>query len=352
MARLLMAALDRAGFAPELTSRMRSHDPAGDTARQVSIREAGLLDAERIVAAIRGRPVERRPRLWFTYHVYYKAPDWIGPTVADALAIPYVAAEGSRAMKRASGPWSLGHAGAQAALDRADVLFAMTAADRVALERHKPAHQRLVDLPPFIDLAEWTATDSGARAAGGSTRLLAVAMMRPGDKLHSYRILADALARLGHLPWALDIVGDGDARGEVEAAFAGLAGRVRFHGRIDSRQTLQTFYEAADLFVWPAVNEAYGMVLLEAQAHGCPVVAGAYGGVASVVRHGETGILTHPGDAADFAGAVAALIEDRRRRAALGAAARSFVRRERTLGSAAAILRQALAPLVGIPACA
>jgi glycosyltransferase involved in cell wall biosynthesis len=319
---------------------------------QARLRDESFVKADRLIARYRALPAAERPRLWFSYHVYYKAPDWIGPTVADALAIPYVAAEGSRAMKRASGPWSLGHAGAQAALDRADVLFAMTAADRVALERHKPAHQRLVDLPPFIDLAEWTATDSGARAAGGSTRLLAVAMMRPGDKLHSYRILADALARLGRLPWALDIVGDGDARGEVEAAFAGLAGRVRFHGRIDSRQTLQTFYEAADLFVWPAVNEAYGMVLLEAQAHGCPVVAGAYGGVASVVRHGETGILTHPGDAADFAGAVAALIEDRRRRAALGAAARSFVRRERTLGSAAAILRQALAPLVGIPACA
>ena len=61
-----------------------------------------------------------RPRLWFTYHVYYKAPDWIGPRVARGLGIPYVVAEGSRAAKRAQGPWALGHAGAEAALDRAD----------------------------------------------------------------------------------------------------------------------------------------------------------------------------------------------------------------------------------------
>jgi glycosyltransferase involved in cell wall biosynthesis len=46
------------------------------------------------------------------------------------------------------------------------------------------------------------------------------------------------------------------------------------------------------------VNEAYGMALLEAQAHACPVVAGAYGGVASVVEDGRTGILTVPGDVA------------------------------------------------------
>jgi glycosyltransferase involved in cell wall biosynthesis len=92
------------------------------------------------------------------------------------------------------------------------------------------------------------------------------------------------------------------------------------------------------------VNEAYGMVLLEAQAHGCPVVAGAYGGVASVVEDGRTGLLTAPGNVASFAAAVGALMADRRRREALGDSGRAFVRDERSLTQAAVRLRAILAP--------
>ena len=47
----------------------------------------------------------------------------------------------------------------------------------------------------------------------------------------------------------------------------------------------------ADLFVWPAINEAFGMALLEAQASALPVVAGASGGVGGIVASGETGLL-------------------------------------------------------------
>ncbi len=109
------------------------------------------------------------------------------------------------------------------------------------------------------------------------------------------------------------------------------------------------FYAAADLFVWPAVNEAYGMAFLEAQALGCPVLASAYGGVASVVRHGETGELTAPGDVSGLAKALARLVGDAPRRRALGQAARQFVRGERGLDRAAERLRAGLLPLLGRP---
>ena len=82
---------------------------------------------------------------------------------------------------------------------------------------------------------------------------------------------------------------------------------------------------AADLCVWPAVNEAFGMALLEAQASGLPVVAGASGGVGEIVAAGASGLLVPPGDATGFAAAVRRLIVDRGLRAALcrgGAAAR------------------------------
>jgi len=344
MARLLMKALDRAGYPPQLASELRTLDKAGDPQHQDLIRRQSFEEASRLIEHYRVLPKQSRPCLWFTYHVYYKAPDWIGPRVAEALNIPYAVAEGSRAAKRAHGPWALGHEGAEAALDRADAIFVMTAHDRKALERGRPPHQTLVDLPPFLDMQDWPLS-STPRAPADEPRLLTVAMMRQGDKLASYGILAAALERVQHLPWLLDIVGDGEAREEIEQLFSSMADRVHLHGRIENRAELKTLYESADLFVWPAVNEAYGMVLLEAHAMGCPVLAGAYGGVASVVKHGETGVLTQPGDVTAFADALSTLLQDRSRLQSLGSNALHFVRQERDLDHAALRLRKALEPL-------
>jgi len=225
----------------------------------------------------------------------------------------------------------------------------MTETDREALQRVKPAAQRLFDLPPFIDLKEWTGTTSRDREWDETAlRFLTVAMMRPGDKLASYTILANALSRLRHHEWTLDIVGDGDARQEIERLFSSFAERVRFLGQIDDRARLTELYSHADLFLWPAVNEAYGMALLEAQAFGCPVIAGAYGGVASVVRDGKTGILTHPGDADAFARTVEGLIGSPKQRHALGVAAHRFVAEERRLQPAAERLKTALMILLTV----
>jgi glycosyltransferase involved in cell wall biosynthesis len=202
----------------------------------------------------------------------------------------------------------------------------------------------LVDFPPFLDMQDWPAPNTPP-SPGSVPRLLTVAMMRKGDKLASYSILAAALERLQHLPWSLDIVGDGETYEEIVQRFSHFAGRVSYHGRIESRADLKSLYERADLFVWPAVNEAYGMVLLEAQAMGCPVLAGAYGGVASVVKHGETGVLTRPDDIAAFADALSTLLQDRDRLRNFGANAMRFVRQERDLDHAALRLRHAIEPL-------
>src|SRR3954465_6914313 len=138
MARLLLKALGRAGFEPSLASELRSWDGTGDPSDQERVRRAAEAEAHRVIQSSSLLPARERPRLWFTYHVYYKAPDWIGPRVADGLGIPYVVAEASRASKRAGGPRPLGHAGAEAALDRADAIFVLTALDRGALERDRP----------------------------------------------------------------------------------------------------------------------------------------------------------------------------------------------------------------------
>jgi predicted glycosyltransferase len=146
-------------------------------------------------------------------------------------------------------------------------------------------------------------------------------MMRSGDKLASYRVLGAALARLLGRPWRLAVIGDGPARAEVEAALAPVADRVDWCGAAREEE-IPSLLRAADLCLWPAVNEAYGLALLEAQAAGIPVVAGRTGGVGDVVADGESGVLVPVGDAGAFAAAVAALLDDPARRRAMTKAAR------------------------------
>lgn len=341
VARFWLKALEQAGFEARIESTLRSYEGNGDRALQNAIRESALAEAKSLVDYHLSRPMTDRPKLWFSYHVYYKAPDWIGPVVADALAIPYVIAEGSRAPKRADGPWAIGHEGAEHALDRADIILAMTRTDQETLLRFRPAQQRIIEFPPFLDLDDWPSREFFKQEAPPLAHFLTVAMMRHGDKLESYRQLAEALHMIAP-PWQLDIVGDGPARSEIESLFSPLADSVTFHGQITDRSHLARFYREADLLLWPAVNEAYGMVFLEAQAFGCPVVAGDHGGVGAVINNDETGLLAAKNDPRAFAGAVMELMADSARRQHFSAHAHLFVANERSFKAAVPRLVSAL----------
>jgi glycosyltransferase involved in cell wall biosynthesis len=120
-----------------------------------------------------------------------------------------------------------------------------------------------------------------------------------------------------------------------------LGERVRFAGAV-AHADLSSFYASADLYLWPAINEAYGMAFLEAQASGLPVVAGRTGGVPAVVADGVSGILTPIGDACAFAAAVGRLIDDPAERARLGAGASRRIARHHDERAAARALRTAL----------
>jgi glycosyltransferase involved in cell wall biosynthesis len=334
IARLFLTALRHAGHQPFVASRLRSFDGGGDAGHQARIAAQGQRIAERLIREWRQRPAAA-PLLWFTYHLYYKAPDWLGPAVSAALGIPYVVAEASSAAKRSDGPWASGHRAIAAALRHADAVIGLNSADRdgvVPLLR-EPGHW--VALPPFLDAAAYPARER--HQAGKMPRLIAVAMMRQGDKLASYRVLGAALAQLLDLPWSLDIVGDGPAREEVEHALMPLGARVTYRGALDDKAVAGALAQA-DICVWPAINEAFGMALLEAQASGLPVVAGASGGVGDIVAPGQTGILVSPGDADAFAAAARRLILDPAARRAMGRAAQQKVRHEHDLPAAAARL--------------
>ncbi len=338
IARLMQRALERAGFPSFLASRLRTRDGTGDPAAQQVLRAAAADEAARLIGALRADP----PALWFTYHCYWKAPDLIGPAVAAALSIPYVVAEGARTpARRREGPWAGFAAAAEAALDRAAVIFWPTARDLPLLKALRPPDQRLVRLPPFTALGQ----PAGRPVSrDGPLRLCAVAMMRQGDKLASYRALAAALAAAQDVDWTLDVAGDGEAEAEVRAALAPFGDRVRLLGRRDDRPGLHAVYEAADLLVWPGVNEGFGMVYLEAQATGRAVVAEDRPGVRDVLAPGAA--LTPPGDAEAFAAALRCFGTDRGALAAAGAAARAHMEAHHGVEAAARRLSDALGPLL------
>jgi glycosyltransferase involved in cell wall biosynthesis len=352
MARALIEAFGRAGHAVEVVSRFRSFD-SGDALRQQRLRDLGERLADRLARRLEGR--ESRPDVWFTYHLYHKAPDWLGPPIASRLGIPYVVTEASYAPKQAEGKWQIGHDAAGDAIRRADRIFQPNPADAECVLPLLRSSERLVSLPPFLDTAPLRAADrTVCRAAladlyrinPAEPWLLAVGMMRDDQKLQSYRCLGSALSQLADIPWRLIVAGSGPAEKAVRTAFAPLEERVYWAGVV-APEGLRQLYRAADLYLWPAVKEAWGMALLEAQAAGLPVVAGRSGGVPAIVADGETGLLTPEGDATAFAAAVRTLLDDPDRRHAMGAQAMERTMRHHDISNAAETLDQHLRELTG-----
>jgi glycosyltransferase involved in cell wall biosynthesis len=91
----------------------------------------------------------------------------------------------------------------------------------------------------------------------------------------------------------LAIVGDGPVRHELEQHFNGTP--TVFTGYLRGK-ALASAYASADLFLLPSKTETLGLVLLEAMASGCPVVACRAGGVPDAVQDGRTGFLFEPTD--------------------------------------------------------
>lgn len=353
--RMLMRALEVAGHEVEIVCRLRSLDIDGNEERQRRLARLGSACAKRLLRRFDEDP-GRRPDLWFTYHLYYKAPDWIGPPVARALAIPYVVAEASYAPRRADGPWRVGHEAVAEAVGAADLVLGLNPRDEACIRPLLKSSARYLTFPPFIDAVPFCAARQArvahrARLAAAhgidedSPWLIAAAMMRARDKLPSYRLLAAALALVQQLPWTLLIVGDGPARAAVEEEMRPFGSRTVFLGRLEGEALAQALV-ASDVFAWPAVNEAIGMVFLEAQAAGLPVVGSRREGVEGVVADGRTGLLMREGDAQAFAAALARLLGDARERAAMGAAAADYVLEQHDLATQGRKLSAAIEDLV------
>ena len=229
VAQLLWQALEAAGHELVLASDFRAYEGDGDGAAQQALARRGGEIAAALIAEWQDASGPPGPDLWFSYHLYHKAPDWLGPAVSAALDIPYVAAEASYARKQTGGPHAAGLEASLRAIARADAILSFTPEDEEALVPVVKSPACLHRLAPFLDAAPYRAARRqrqvhrealAARHGRDISRpwLLAVAMMRPGDKLASYRLLGRALDLIAEPPWQLLIVGDGPARQSVEAA--------------------------------------------------------------------------------------------------------------------------------------
>ena len=118
------------------------------------------------------------------------------------------------------------------------------------------------------------------------------------------------------------VVGGGSLEPEVRRAAASSGGRIEYLGALD-RAALNREYARAALVVVPSRFEGLGMVALEAQAAGTPVVGFDVDGLRDAVRDG--GVLVAPGDMVSLRDAAAAMLDDPARRAEAGALGRATV---------------------------
>jgi phosphatidylinositol alpha-1,6-mannosyltransferase len=164
---------------------------------------------------------------------------------------------------------------------------------------------------------------------GGRTVLLTVGRLQK-RKGHDQVIRALPQVRRAVPDVLYAIVGDGEERPALEALVdeTGLRGHVQFLGALDD-DGLVNCYQQCDLFVLANRQvgqdiEGFGMVLVEAQACGKPVVAGTSGGTAETLCDPETGRLVDADDPARLAEVLVALLQDAQGRRRMGQAARPW----------------------------
>ncbi|MGZ4631352.1 MAG: D-inositol-3-phosphate glycosyltransferase [Actinomycetes bacterium] len=229
----------------------------------------------------------------------------------------------------------IGEAQVVAAADR---LVANTDEESKALiELYDADPGQVVTVPPGVDLDLFRPGPAAAARRrldlpGDAQVLLFVGRIQP---LKAPDVLLRAVARLlARQPSLRDrlvvavvggLSGSGLARPDSLKGLAGelgLADVVRFTDPVPQAE-LPDWYRAADLTVVPSYSESFGLVAIESQACGTPVVAAGVGGLRTAVRDGVSGVLVDGHDPEDYARVLGDLLADPARRRALGRAATS-----------------------------
>jgi D-inositol-3-phosphate glycosyltransferase len=224
--------------------------------------------------------------------------------------------------------------GEEQVVAEADRLVANTDDEARQLVDHYGADpRRTLVVPPGVDLDRFRPGDRAAarRALGVPADAVVLTFVGRIQPLKAPDLLLEAAARmLADDPALRDrlqvhVVGAPSGSGleaprrlEELAGRLGIADRVRFLPP-QAPDRLALHYRAADVAVVPSHNESFGLVALEAQACGTPVVAAAVGGLLTAVRDGVSGVLVDGRDPAAYAAAIRAVLA---RRPLLAAGAR------------------------------
>lgn len=277
---------------------------------------------------------KNRPDIWLTYHCYYKAPDLLGPLLCKKSKLPYVIFQGIYSTKRRKHfkTW-LGFQLNKRALCAANIVFTNKKNDERNLLRLLPT-DRVQYIAPGIhpDKFEFDLVSRRSlqnRWQTGERKIVfTAAMFRPGVKTKGVQQVIDSCATLisNGIDLQLVIAGDGTNRPLLEEyAQKNLGNAAIFLGKVP-RHELYRYYSAADIFAFPGINESLGMVFLEAQSCGLPVVAYNNWGANEAVVHEETGFLPPYSQKEKFTEAISTLLTNGKLRKSMRDSAKAHIR--------------------------
>lgn len=213
------------------------------------------------------------------------------------------------------------------ALAGASVRLANSAFTARRVAAANPGVGEIVICPPSLAKGAEPASETLARA-GSMQTVLVVGRLDAGERYKGHEQLIRAWrAIVARAPAAtLVIVGDGTdaARLRSLAAASGASGSIRFTGFL-SRADLNDAYRSAALFALPSRAEGFGLVYLEAMAHGLACVGSRHDAAAEVIADDVSGVLVDPGDDEAMARTIVDLLRSPERRRRMGEAGRARV---------------------------
>jgi D-inositol-3-phosphate glycosyltransferase len=278
-------------------------------------------------------------------HAHYWLSGFVGRRVAQQWGVPLV--QSFHTLARLKGSVGLPVAAereeVEALLVRsADRLVAMSVGEEEALVTLYGADpERICVVPPGVDLKQFSPRPTAAlRRRLGLLEQRIVLYAGRLERLKGADVLLEAMALLRRRGGFGDVVtlvigedssdgwregGPGGERGRLEQLVAdlGLDGCVRFLGAVHPEQ-LADLYALADVCVVPSRTETFGLVALEAQASGTPVVAAAVGGLRDIVVDSATGYLVEGREPGAFADRIGWILSSAELRERMGEEAREL----------------------------
>ncbi len=303
-----LIAWGKAGFCPQLFWQLGDFDVI-----QLHFPAFGLAEVVAVWKAIR----QRRAKLFLFYHHDLKGKGWWGKffTLYKKIIMPFILRQADKIIVS-----SLDYARHS---DLANFYYRQ--------------QEKFVALPfgvksNFVPVADKSKTKSSKGISPAEKVILFVGGLDRNHYFKGVEVLLKAVAELDkyvNFPWRLVVVGDGDLRQSYQdlARKLKLDNKVLFVGS-QSEQDLISFYQLADVLVLPSIDqsEAFGLVLIEAMACGCPVIASNLPGVRWVVQASQAGRLVKPGKAGDLRLALVDILSNDSLRQSFALQAVNFIR--------------------------